>query len=105
MKQKEIIKIINTKDNWDSKELIKFIKSENKKQVNITFCWIGGYELLKDGTRKEKCKSLEDVQDVLSNWDFEYDNTITDPYELVKSIEKEWEDMRNDGGGSGWIEY
>lgn len=105
MEQKKIIKLIKTKDNWNSNELINLIKSEDKKQVKITFCRIGGYELLKDGTKKEKCKSLEDVQDVLSEWDFEYDKAITDPYKLVKSIEKEWEDMFDDGGGSGWIEY
>lgn len=35
MEQKEIIKINKRKDKWDSDELIKLIKSEDKKQIKI----------------------------------------------------------------------
>lgn len=105
MEQKEIIKIIKTKDNWDSNDLIKLIESQDKKQIKIKFCHIGGYECLKDGTKTEICKSLQDVKDMLYEYGIEYDETINDPIKLVKSIEDEWTDTWDDGGGSGWIEY
>mgnify|MGYP003644409939 CR=1 FL=1 len=105
MEQKAIIRIIKSKDNWDSKELVAAIKAEEKKVVRIKFCRIGGYESLRDGTQTEVCKSLEDVQNLLDDWDIEYDETITDPYKLADSIELKWEDMFDDGGGSGWIKY
>ena len=105
MEQQEIINIIKTKDNWDSSDLIEVIKSESKKQIKIKFCHIGGYECLKDGTQIDICKSIDAVRDVLDNYDFEYDKNITDPIALVVSIEKEWEERFDDGGGSGWIEF
>jgi len=105
MEQKEIIKIIKTKDNWDSTDLIKEIKSQDKKMIKIKFCRIGGYECLKEGTKSEICKSLKDVQSILEDWNIEYDESIKDPIKLVKSIEAEWSDKFDDGGGSGWIEY
>jgi len=101
MKQKEIIKLIKLKDTWDSDELIQLIQNN----VSINFCHIGGYELLRDGTKTEQCHSLIDVQGVLINWEIEFDESITDVLELVKSIESAWEDSFDDGGGSGWIEY
>jgi hypothetical protein len=105
MEQKEIIKIIKTKDSWDSKDLIKLIKSQDKKQIKIKFCHIGGYECLKDGTKTDICKSLQDVKDILDAYEIEYDENITNPIKLVESIEEEWSDSWDDGGGSGWIEY
>jgi hypothetical protein len=104
MKTKEIIKIINRQDNWESTELVKLIKSESKKQIKITFAHIGGYELLRDGTQKDVCTTLEQVQCVLRNSDIEIDETITDPYKLVKEYGDEWAEGYDDGGGSGWIE-
>ena len=53
----EIIKIIRTKENWNSKELINEIKLINHKKIKIDFCYIGGYELTKDGTQIETCVS------------------------------------------------
>ena len=105
MEQDEIIKIIKSKDSWESKELIKTIKTEAKKQVKISFCHIGGYELLRDGTKTEECTSLSEVQGLLEEWEIEFDKTIKDPIKLAESIEDEWSESWNDGGGSGWIEY
>lgn len=105
MDQKEIIKIIKTKESWISKDLIKEIKNQDKAKIKIKFCHISGYECLRDGTKTDICESLKDIQSVLYEYDIEYDDTITDPYKLVESIESEWTDRFDDGGGSGWIEY
>jgi len=105
MEQKEIIKIIKSKDIWQSDELIKVIKAQDKKTIKIEFCHIGGYECLRDGTRTKVCKSLKDVQELLDNWDIEYNANIKDAIQLADSIESKWADKFDDGGGSGWIEY
>jgi len=104
MDHKEIIEIIKTKDNWKSSDLIKEIKKQANKQVNIKFCHIGGYELLRDGTKTEIAKDLVDVQGILIDHEIDFDETITDPIELANSIEDKWNDYYDDGGGSGWIE-
>lgn len=75
------------------------------KEVKIEFCRIGGYESLREGTKKDTCKSLQDVVNVLNRFDIEYDISINDPVKLAKSVEDCWEYCWNDGGGSGWIEY
>lgn len=85
--------------------MIKLIKSQDKKQTNIKFYHIGGYESLKDGTQTEICKSLQDVVDLLNEYEIEYDETIENPIKLVKSIETKWSKLWDDGGGSGWIKY
>lgn len=105
METKEIIKIIKTQKEWDSKELIKKIKEAEKNEIHIEFHHIGGYELLRDGTQTDVCKSLKDIQTPLKGYDIEFDEEITDPYKLVESVDVEWEERWNDGGGSGWIEY
>jgi len=105
MEHNEIIKIINRKVNWESKELVKLIKSESENQIKISFCHIGGYELLKDGTKTEICTSLEQVQGMLYNSDIEFDESIKDPYILADKYGDEWGEGYNDGGGSGWIEW
>lgn len=105
MEQNEIIKIIKTKDKWESKELIEFIKLQDKKQVKIKFCHIGGYECLRDGTKTEICKSLSEIQGLLEEWEIEFDETIKDPIKLAESVEDEWGERFDDGGGSGWIEF
>jgi len=103
MTQTEIIKIIKTKDNWDSNDLIKTIESQARKEVK--FCHISGYESLTSGTKTNICKSLKDIQNLLNMYEIDYDKTITDPIKLAKSIENEWIEMHDDGGGSGWIEF
>lgn len=103
MNQNEIIAIIQTKESWDSKSLIDVIKDIDKKQINIDFCYIGGYELLTDGTKTKTCKSLKDIQILLDDFEVEYDETISDPYQLAESVRCEWKETWNDGGGSGWI--
>ena len=105
MEQKEIIEIIKTKDNWVSKELIEAINEIYKNKIHIDFCHISGYECLSDGTQTDECESLEDVRNVLYDRGIEFDETIEDPILLVKSIEDEWSNIFDDGGGSGWIEY
>lgn len=105
MEETEIINIIKTKDNWESNDLIKVIKEHNKNQINIKFCHIGGYELLRNGTKTETCKSLKDIQDILDDWEVDYDINITDPVKLAESVVDEWANSWDDGGGSGWIEF
>lgn len=105
MNQKEIITLIKTQKAWESDALVKAIQEKAKKSINIKFCHIGGYELLKDGTKTTTCKSLSAIQDVLEDVEIDYDNTITDPIALAKSVENEWAYAWNDGGGSGWIEF
>jgi len=113
MKQKDIIKLIKSKENWVSEDLIKTIESQDvvkrikspeEKRIKIKFCHISGYEGLRDGTKTEVCKSLKDIQDLLNDWEIDFDETIKDPIELVDSIENAWADKFDDGGGSGWIE-
>lgn len=104
MEQQEIIEIIETQENWDSKDLIKTIKKEGKKRIKVKFCYIAGYECLRDGTQIEECNSLEDVQNVLRDWDIDFDENITNVKKLLDSIEDEWCDKFDDGGGSAWIE-
>lgn len=41
---KDIIKLIKTKESWDSKELVKAIKKLGEDKIKIKFCHIGGYE-------------------------------------------------------------
>lgn len=105
MEMKEIIKIIKTKENWNSEELINEIKIQDKKIIRVDFCHIGGYELMRDGTRIETCNSLNEIQDLLKEYGIDFDETIKDPIKLVKSILKKWKERWDDGGGSGWIDY
>ena len=71
---------------------------------SITLYHIGGYELLRDGTQKEKVKSLEELQESLNGVELTFDSSITDMDVLADSIEEAWANMYDDGGGSGWIE-
>jgi hypothetical protein len=105
MEQKQIIEIIKTKDNWESQELIKTIESQDKRQILIDFCYINGYECLRNGTQTKTCESLSDIQNLLNDYDIEFDREIEDPIKLAESIEGEWAERFNDGGGSGWIEF
>lgn len=105
MNQQEIIKLIKTQKTWESDSLIKAIKEQAKKSINVKLCYIGGYELMKDGTKTKLCKSLEDIQDILEDFEIDYDNTITDPIALAMSVQQEWAESWNDGGGRGWIEF
>lgn len=105
MELRELIKIIKTKDNWNTTELIEVLEQCGKNKIEINFCWIGGYECMKDGTKSHICRNLLEVQEFLDDHDIEYDDRITNPHELVDSIECDWEEMKNDGGGRGWIEY
>ena len=95
---------INTKDNWTTKELNAMIDRMIPK-IKIIFAHIGGYELLRDGTQEEEINSMKALKELLEDVEFEYDENIKDPVELAKSIESQWEDRYDDGGGSGWIEY
>jgi hypothetical protein len=104
MEQNEITKIIKGQSTWKSVELIKVIKEKSKKQVNIKFCYIGGYELLRDGTKTTTCKSLKSIQDLLDEWSIEYDAAIKDPLALAVSVRANWSACWDDGGGSAWIE-
>ena len=70
----------------------------------ITLSYIGGYELLRDGTVSETVNSLKELQSFLDERQMEYDKDITDLYVLANTIEDAWEERNDDGGGSGWIE-
>lgn len=103
----------------NGKEKVKKFKKVNKaleflKQyddsLEITFCHIGGYELLRDGTQVEICTSFEEVLELLDNYGIELpvnpedysDENIGD---FLDAIEDDWNEHFDDGGGSGWIEY
>ena len=101
----KIINLINEKKNWNSVDLVYSIRKMIEKEIEIKFKYIGGYELLRDGTKTTVCTSLGDVQAFLDSFDIEYDESITDPIELAESVEYEWNEYYNDGGGSSWIEY
>lgn len=88
---------------------LEFLESYDDS-LEITFCRIGGYELLRDGTREETCSSFEEVLNLLEDWGIELpvnpddysEETITDFLEIIEPI---WHERFNDGGGRGWIEY
>ena len=88
---------------------LEFLESYDDS-LEITFYRIGGYELLRDGTREETCSSFEEVLELLEGWEIELpvnpedysEETITDFLEIIEPI---WHERFNDGGGSGWIEY
>ena len=105
----KIEELILSKDDWNSEELLEAIKNipKIKKVVKpkVTLYHIGGYELLRDGTQEETFKSLKELQDHLDSYEVDYDENITDFYELAGSIEDKWAESYDDGGGSGWIEY
>lgn len=103
MEIKELIKIIKTKDNWNTVELIEVLEQYDKDKIEINFCWIGGYG--GGGMNSHICRDLLEVQEFLDDYDIEYDDRITDPYELVDSIECDWAERYGDDGGRGWIEY
>ena len=67
-------------------------------------CQIGGYELLRDGTKTTTCKSLKSIQELLDEWSIEYDAAIKDPLALAVSVRANWSASWDDGGGSAWIE-
>jgi len=95
---------INTQPQWATLELIDLIDSMTPKYT-INFMYIGGYELLRDGTIIETAHSIKDIHSILDNYEVNYDETITDPYTLVDSVKAVWAKRHNNGGGSGWIEY
>jgi hypothetical protein len=74
--------------------------------MSVTMCRIGGYELLRDGTREDgPFFDIEKLKDYLDDWGIEYTDIPKDVYELAEEIESQWSDKFDDGGGSGWIEY
>lgn len=88
---------------------LEFLESYDDS-LEITFCHIGGYELLRDGTQVEICTSFEEVLELLDNYgielpvnpeDYSHEN-IGDFLEVIEPI---WDERYSDGGGSGWIEY
>lgn len=104
MDEFKLTALIKTKPSWNSNELLKAIKNLDSVKT-VTFSWIGGYELLRDGTRQDTYTDVKSVKDMLDDYEIEYDNRITDLIELSKSVEEAWADYNDDGGGSGWIEY
>ena len=98
--EKKILK----KSEWTTEDLLNII-DKLKPKCKITFFHIGGYELLRDGTKEETCDSLKEVQNLLEENELEYDTSLTDPIKLAKSVESQWEERYDDGGGSAWIEY
>jgi len=103
MDKQEIITLIGTQPEWDTKKLLAII-AEGEAECDVTFYHIGGYELLRDGTKEETCNSLKEVQEFLDDVEIEYDETITCGEELAYSVEDKWAERYDDGGGSAWIE-
>jgi hypothetical protein len=110
---------IEIKVTEDGKDTIKKFKKLGKAleflesyddSLEIKFCHIGGYELLRDGTQEEICTSFEEVLELLHDYEielpFNIDNyseeTITEFLDVIKPV---WRERFNDGGGRGWIEY
>ena len=78
---------------------------ELKKETEVKFCSKGGYECLGDDLEITTCTNLSEVQSVLDDFYYDYDESIGDFVVLAKSIEERWIENNSDGGGSGWIEF
>jgi hypothetical protein len=110
MKLEQVKELIRTKEQWDSEELLRQIRAY-KAPKSITLFYIQGYECLRDGTQEGS--SAASIEEFLSIWevdeselDLTIDPEITDLHKYVKKyFEPYWEEIYNDGGGSGWIEY
>lgn len=75
------------------------------KPFSITFYYIGGYELLRDGTNEwATISNIEQLKDLAREHSFNYDKSETDIRKLLKIIEPQWRDHWDGGGGSGWCE-
>lgn len=93
-------------------------EQKSKKEIfKIDLCHIGGYELLRDGTKIDTCKSLNDFFETFFEYcDYDENEKIYDTIvelinedeftdsELFKKLENIWKDEWNEGGGSGWFE-
>lgn len=67
----------------------------------MKLCYIGGYELMQDGTQEESVSSLKELCDLLDAYEIEYDkNQLSD----ITYLETIWNNRWDDGGGGGWIE-
>ena len=100
-----ILDIINKSD-IKTKEVVELkSKLEEDSKEEVILCHIGGYELLRDGTLYDSYNDINLLKEELDSWEIEYDNSINNITELAESIEEQWEDLWDDGGGSGWIEY
>lgn len=85
-----------------------------KEEFKIDLCHIGGYECLRDGTRIEKCKKLNDFFEKFFDfcYDGDYEQILNYLAEqenlndniLFEELEKIWKNRWDDGGGSGWFE-
>jgi len=105
---------------------VKFLESKNQvanKMKSVQFFHIGGYELLRDGTQKSgkmyTCKEVIDfIEDIELTLCYQPKSeklegeklledlkTYSDLYSLAKRIEPLFKYLKDDGGGSGWIEY
>ncbi len=78
---------------------------DKRKPGQVTLFWIGGYELTRDGTKKEEFFDVDSLQEHLDDCEIEFSSDITSLTKLAESVEREWEVYNDDGGGSGWIEY
>ena len=74
-------------------------------QEKVTLFHIGGYELLRDGTQSETFTDVQSLREYLEDYEISYDKSITSLWKLAESAEAGWEESKDDGGGSGWIEY
>lgn len=76
---------------------------------------LGGYEMMRDGTRTDECKSHNDMFKVLESYEvlyykmskkvfYDYINNLKSDKEAYKFIEKAWSDRHDDGGGWGRVD-
>lgn len=100
----KIREVILQQNTWRSEDLIKTIELIEEPVV-ITFCHIGGYELLRDGTREEEIRTYAELKEFCDENELTYDKKINDMVELAEYIESEWEERYEDGGGLSWIEW
>jgi len=77
-------------------------------EYRIKMNYVGGYELLRDGTQTETVTNKSQIKAVLDSWEIEYppdlfEKDIPIPG-IVEEIKELWADRWDDGGGRGWIE-
>lgn len=95
----------NTQVFTNPQEAISKLTKYVVPEFNVEVYNIGGYELLQDGTQNhynfyDKASMLEFIEECGLEMP---DNTISSE-KFILALEEVWDDMHDDGGGSGWFE-
>ena len=95
------------KESGSLKDIRKFCKLQKSPKWKLTLCHIGGYELLRDGTRKETVRTAQELVDLLKDHEclpILKDALDTSNTDFINTLEASWNARYDDGGGSGWFE-